>query len=62
MSDGKENKCLTSQQGLRSPCFDINPYLANGLSHHYHLGESTFIFRGFSYDFKFLSNFFMNFL
>ena len=24
----------------------INPYLTNGVSHHYHLSESTFIFRG----------------
>ena len=24
----------------------FNPYMANGLSHHYHLGESIFIFRG----------------
>ena len=40
---------------------DINPYLPNGLSHHYHLGESTFVFRGFRSDFKFLSHFFMNF-
>ena len=24
----------------------LNPYLTNGFYHHYHLGESTFIFRG----------------
>ena len=24
----------------------LNPYLTNGFSHHYQLGESTFIFRG----------------
>ena len=24
----------------------LNPYLTNGLSHYYHLGESTFILRG----------------
>ena len=24
----------------------LNPYLTNGFSHHYKLGESTFIFRG----------------
>ena len=29
----------------------INPYLTNGFSHHYHLGESTFIFRGIRGDF-----------
>ena len=34
------------------PCpWKINPYLTNGVSHHYHLGESTFIFRGISSDF-----------
>ena len=26
-------------------------YLMNGFSHHYHLGESTFIFRGIRSDF-----------
>ena len=29
----------------------FNPYLTNGFSHHYHLGESTFIFRGVKSDF-----------
>ena len=29
----------------------INPYLTNGFSHYYHLGESTFIFRGIRSDF-----------
>ena len=29
----------------------INPYLTNGFSHHYQLGESTFIFRGVKSDF-----------
>ena len=29
----------------------LNPYLTNGFSHHYHLGESTFIFRGVRSDF-----------
>ena len=29
----------------------LNPYLTNGLSHHYQLGESTFIFRGVKCDF-----------
>ena len=40
----------------------INPYLTNGFSHHYQLDESTFIFRGVSSDFKFLSHFSMKFL
>ena len=30
---------------------EINPYLMNGFSHHYQLGESTFIFRGLRSDF-----------
>ena len=25
---------------------DINPFMTNGFTHHYHLGKSTFIFRG----------------
>ena len=29
----------------------FNPYLTNGFSHHYHLDESTFIFRGVRSDF-----------
>ena len=30
---------------------DLNPLMINGFTHRYHLGESTFIFRGFRYDF-----------
>ena len=30
---------------------EFNPYLTNGFSHHYHLGESTLIFRGVRSDF-----------
>ena len=41
----------------------INPYLTNGFSHHYQLGESTFIFRGVrSVLFYLLSHFSMIFL
>ena len=40
----------------------LNPYLTNGFSHYYHLGESTFIFRGVRCDFKFLSHFSVKFL
>ena len=40
---------------------NFNPYLTNGFSHHYHLGESTFIFRGVRSDFYFLSHFSMKF-
>ena len=36
----------------------FNPYLTNGSSHHYHLGESTFVFRGFRCDFTCLSFYF----
>ena len=35
----------------------LNPYLKNGFSHRYQLGESTFIFRGVRSDFYFLSYF-----
>ena len=41
----------------------INPYLTNGFSHHYQLGESTFFFRGVRSVFLyFLSHFSMKFL
>ena len=40
----------------------FNPYLTNGFSHRYHLGESTFIFRGVRSDFYFLYYFSMNLL
>ena len=30
---------------------EFNPYLTNGFSHHYQLGESTSIFRGVRSDF-----------
>ena len=29
----------------------LNPYLTNGFSHHYHLGESTSVLRGIRRDF-----------
>ena len=29
----------------------VNPYLTNGFSHHYHLDDSTFSFRGVRSDF-----------
>ena len=41
---------------------DINPYLMSGFSLLYHLGESTFIFRGVRCDFKILFNFSMKIL
>ena len=41
---------------------NLNPYLTNGFSHYYHLGESTFIFRGIRSDFQFLNKFLMKIL
>ena len=53
----------TSMKSLRFPLKPhFNPYLTNGFSHHYHLVESTFIFRGVRSDFYFLFNFSMKFL
>ena len=43
-------------------CVQINPYLTNGFSRHYHLGESTLIFRGIRSDFQFLNKFLMKIL
>ena len=40
----------------------INPYLSNGFSHHYQLGEFTVIFRGVRSDFYLLFHFSMKFL
>ena len=37
--------------------YALNPYLTNGFFHHYHLGQSTFIFRGARSDFSILFNF-----
>ena len=38
--------------------YNFNSYSTDGLSHHYHLGESTFVFRGFRCDFIFFLSFF----
>ena len=49
----------------RINCTDYiqNPYLTNRFSHHYHLEESTFIFRGVRSDlYFFLSHFSMKLL
>ena len=35
----------------------LNPYLTNGFSHHYHLGESTISFRDVKSNFYSLSHF-----
>ena len=31
---------------FQTKCVFINSYLTNGFSHHYHLGGSSFVFRG----------------
>ena len=36
---------------------DLNPYMTNGFSHHYHLDESTVIIRDIMSDFEFYSFF-----
>ena len=40
----------------------VNPYVTNGLSHPYHLDESTFIFRNIRSNFSFLFHFSMKFI
>ena len=47
---------------LRKICILYNPYLTNGFSHFYHLGESTLIFRGIRSDFHFLNKCLMKIL
>ena len=42
--------------------YSFNPFLTNGFSHHCHLGESIFIFRGIRSDFKFSYRFLMKIL
>ena len=42
--------------------FILNPLVVNGLSHPYHLDESTFIFRGVGSNFSFLFHFSMKFM
>ena len=39
----------------------INALVTNGISHHYQLDESTFIFSGIRSDFSFLFHFSMKF-
>ena len=41
---------------------NLNPYLTNIFSHHYHLDESISISRGVGSDFYFLSHFWMKLL
>ena len=56
-SDAKQSETEDLHQQLL-----ITPYLTNGFSHCYQLGESTFIFRGVRSNFYFLSHFSMKFL
>ena len=44
-------KALIRHFSISNPRF-FNLLVTNGLAHHYHLGQSTFIFRGFGCDFK----------
>ena len=37
----------------------FNPYMTNGFSHYYHLGEFTFIYRGIRSDFQYSNKFLM---
>ena len=36
----------------------FNPFMKNGLAHHYYFGESTFIFVDIRCDFEFFISFF----
>ena len=50
---GTFNACLL----ISEPRHSINPFVTNGLSHFYHLDESTFVFRGIKSNFSFLFHF-----
>ena len=53
----------TQKQIIQYVLFEwFNPYMTNGLAHHYQLGESTFMFRGIRSDFEFLFHFPIKFL
>ena len=54
------DEAIVAETDISIP-FLIYPYLTNGFSHQYQLGESTFISRGVRSEFYFLSNFSMNF-
>ena len=41
--------------------FLLTHFMMNGFTHHYHLGESSLIFRGFRCDFRILLYFLMKF-
>ena len=47
---------------IGSICLYFNPFLTNGFSHHYHLGEPTFVFKGIRSEFQLSYNFFMKIL
>ena len=46
------------QTHMRSDFFVLNLFMTNGLSHCYHLDESSVIIRGIWSDFEFLYHFF----
>ena len=58
----KGSICGTFISDIRVKYDFINPYITNGLAHHYHLGESTLNFRGIRSNFEFLFHFLMKFL
>ena len=41
----------------KNPEVVFNPHMTNGLSHHYYLGRTTFVFRGVRSDSEFLFHF-----
>ena len=47
-----------SETRLKLKDKNLNPFMMNGLYHHYHLGESTVISRVIRSDFEFLFQFF----
>ena len=55
--DSSSGHCSDAFKGNFRGNTSINPYLMNGFSHHYHLGQSTFIFRGIRSDFSISFNF-----
>ena len=52
---------VNNNVSLPMPNRQVNPYLTNGFSHHYHLDESIFICRGVRSDFYFFVSFFDEF-
>ena len=54
---------MVCKKFMSSPCGRVvNPFLTNGFSQYYHLGESAFIFRGIRSEFQSSYNFLMKIL